>query len=127
MLDQIRITVFILTPLIFRYHLPFRSPGICFRFTYKVNIVILSPLGAQFMGFSPDNKMILFSYDIKPVWRHSYTAQYLVLDTVANKANTNILYQQIKHTVAILCLCTVYFMSNLFSQDKKFVIMCYEI
>jgi hypothetical protein len=29
--------------------------------------------------------MILFSYDIKGVWRHSYTAKYLVLDTNGNK------------------------------------------
>lgn len=42
--------------------------------------------GAQFVGFSPDNRLILFSYDVRPVWRHSYTAKYLVLDTVANKS-----------------------------------------
>lgn len=37
------------------------------------------------MGFSPDNSMILFAYDIENVWRHSFTAKYLVLDTSTNK------------------------------------------
>ena len=63
---------------------------------YKVTITVkcASWTGAEFAGFSPDSKLILFSYDIKNVWRHSYTAKYLVLDTVANKeskslSNTN--------------------------------------
>jgi len=37
------------------------------------------------MGFSGDNTMILFAYEIKSVWRHSVTARYLVLDTTTNK------------------------------------------
>ena len=37
------------------------------------------------MGFSGDNSMILFAYDISYVWRHSFTARYLVLDTTTNK------------------------------------------
>ncbi len=85
--------------------------------------MILLPSGAQFMGFSPDNKMILFSYDIKPVWRHSYTAQYLVLDTVANKANTNILYQ-LTHRSDVMFVYCILQVKFILTADRKFVIMC---
>ena len=39
------------------------------------------------MGFSPDNVMILFAFDIENVWRYSFTAKYLLLDTITNKVN----------------------------------------
>ena len=32
--------------------------------------------GAQFQGFSPDNKLLLFASNISNVWRHSFTAVY---------------------------------------------------
>merc|ERR1711892_1085506 len=40
--------------------------------------------GAQFKGFSPDNTLLLFAFDIQHVWRHSYTAQYVVFESAAN-------------------------------------------
>ena len=40
--------------------------------------------GAQFMGFSPDSSLLLFAFDIQHVWRHSYTARYVVFQSLAN-------------------------------------------
>ena len=40
---------------------------------------------SKFEGFSGDASMLLFAYDIDAVWRHSFTATYLVLDSVNNK------------------------------------------
>merc|ERR1711892_587963 len=40
--------------------------------------------GAQFKGFSPDNTLLLFAFDIQHVWRHSYTARYVVFESAAN-------------------------------------------
>jgi dipeptidyl-peptidase-4 len=40
--------------------------------------------GAQFKGFSPDNSLLLFAFDIQHVWRHSYTARYVVFESAAN-------------------------------------------
>ena len=40
--------------------------------------------GAQFKGFSPDKSLLLFAFDIQNVWRHSYTARYVVFNSAAN-------------------------------------------
>ena len=39
------------------------------------------------MGFSPDNQLLLFAYDLAPVWRHSFTAKYVVVDSSTNKSS----------------------------------------
>ncbi len=57
---------------------------LCLTLKYKTFKTLLC-LGTKFMGFSGDNTMILFAYEIKSVWRHSFTARYLVLDTTTNK------------------------------------------
>jgi len=39
------------------------------------------------MGFSPTNsEMLLFAFDVKNVWRHSFTARYVVFDSVKNES-----------------------------------------
>ena len=40
--------------------------------------------GAQFKGFSPDNTLLFFAFDIEHVWRHSYTARYVVFESASN-------------------------------------------
>ena len=40
--------------------------------------------GAQFKGFSPDNTLLLFAFDIEHVWRHYYTARYVVFESASN-------------------------------------------
>jgi len=40
--------------------------------------------GAQFKGFSPDKSLLLFAFNIQNVWRHSYTARYVVFNSAAN-------------------------------------------
>ena len=37
--------------------------------------------GAVFKGFSPDTSLLLFAYDVSPVWRHSFTAKYVIFDS----------------------------------------------
>ena len=36
------------------------------------------------MGFSPDSFLLLFALDIQHVWRHSFTARYVVFDSLSN-------------------------------------------
>ena len=38
----------------------------------------------QFKGFSPYNDLLLFASDVSPVWRHSFTAKYVVYDPALN-------------------------------------------
>jgi len=40
--------------------------------------------GAQFKGFSPDKSLLLFALDIQHMWRHSYTARYVVFESSTN-------------------------------------------
>jgi len=42
--------------------------------------------GAVFMGFSPDTNSLLFAYDIASVWRHSFTAKYVVFDSTTKQS-----------------------------------------
>ena len=42
--------------------------------------------GAQFQGFSPDNKLLLFASNISNVWRHSFTAVYTVYNPDTNSS-----------------------------------------
>ena len=37
--------------------------------------------GAVFMGFSPSTSLLLFAYDVSSVWRHSFTAKYVIFDS----------------------------------------------
>ena len=48
------------------------------------NLLTSFSTGAEFKGFSPDNSLLLFAFDISYVWRHSYTARYVVFDSSAN-------------------------------------------
>jgi len=48
------------------------------------NLLTMFSSGAQFMGFSPDSSLLLFAFDIQHVWRHSYTARYVVFQSLAN-------------------------------------------
>ena len=41
--------------------------------------------GAVFMGFSQKTDLLLFAYDISSVWRHSFTARYVVFDSNTQK------------------------------------------
>ena len=43
---------------------------------------------AVFLGFSPDASLLLFAVERQPVWRHSFTARYLVFDPAANTSQT---------------------------------------
>jgi len=58
--------------------------------TYETTILVSNDLltmfssGAQFKGFSPDKTLLLFAFDIQSVWRHSYTARYVVFESAAN-------------------------------------------
>jgi len=61
--------------------------------THQTTILVSNDLlttissGARFMGFSPTNSEIhLFAFDIKNVWRHSFTARYVVFDSVKNES-----------------------------------------
>jgi len=54
--------------------------------------------GTSFKGFSPDTELLLFAYDINPIWRHSFTAKYVVYNpntntsvTVRDKDNSDVL------------------------------------
>ena len=38
--------------------------------------------GAVFKGFSPDTSLLLFAYEISSVWRHSFTARYVIFDSL---------------------------------------------
>lgn len=38
--------------------------------------------GAVFKGFSPDTSLLLFAYEVSPVWRHSFTARYVIFDSL---------------------------------------------
>ena len=38
--------------------------------------------GAVFMGFSPSASLLLFAYDVSSVWRHSFTAKYVIFDSI---------------------------------------------
>ena len=42
----------------------------------------------QFEGFSPDEDLLLFASDVSPVWRHSFTAKYVVYDPARNTSST---------------------------------------
>jgi len=44
----------------------------------------ISSSGAQFMGFSPDASLLLFATEVQNIWRHSFTARYLIFDPVKN-------------------------------------------
>ena len=54
--------------------------------THETTVLVESELltsfssGTKFMGFSPDDQLLLFAFDISPVWRHSFTAKYVVYD-----------------------------------------------
>jgi len=48
------------------------------------NLLTMFSSGAQFMGFSPDSFLLLFALDIQHVWRHSFTARYVVFDSLSN-------------------------------------------
>jgi len=50
------------------------------------NLLTMFSSGAQFMGFSPDSTLLLFAFDIQHVWRHSYTARYVVFESSANSS-----------------------------------------
>ena len=39
-------------------------------------------LGAVFKGFSPDTSLLLFAYEVSSVWRHSFTARYVIFDSL---------------------------------------------
>ena len=49
-------------------------------------LTMFSDSGSQFMGFSPDSKHILFALDRESIWRHSYTARYMVFDSTTNNS-----------------------------------------
>merc|ERR550534_1582431 len=36
------------------------------------------------MGFSPDASLLLFATEVQNIWRHSFTARYLIFDPVKN-------------------------------------------
>ena len=38
--------------------------------------------GAVFKGFSPDTSLLLFAYEVSSVWRHSFTARYVIFDSL---------------------------------------------
>ena len=38
--------------------------------------------GAVFMGFSPSASLLLFAYEVSSVWRHSFTARYVIFDSI---------------------------------------------
>ena len=38
--------------------------------------------GAVFKGFSPDTSLLLFAYEISSVWRHSFTARYVIFNSL---------------------------------------------
>jgi len=44
--------------------------------------------GVRFMGFSHDESLLLFAMDIQSIWRHSFTAKYVVFDSQTNISTT---------------------------------------
>lgn len=44
--------------------------------------------GVRFMGFSQDESLLLFAMDIEGVWRHSFTAEYVVFNSNTNTSST---------------------------------------
>ena len=60
--------------------------------THETDVLVSNDLltsfstGAQFKGFSPDTKLLLFAFDVSHVWRHSFTARYVVYDPAKNSS-----------------------------------------
>jgi len=44
--------------------------------------------GVRFMGFSQDESLLLFAMDIEGVWRHSFTAKYVIFNSNTNTSST---------------------------------------
>ena len=39
------------------------------------------------MGFSPSTSLLLFAYDVSSVWRHSFTAKYVIFDSITETSS----------------------------------------